>query len=117
MAVQYQGTNFSGWQSQKNVETIQDTLEKALLQLCGKETIVAAAGRTDAGVHALCQVATFESTLTDDERDWARGLNALTPSAIQVHWVKKVPGGFNARYSADSRTCLLYTSPSPRDRG
>lgn len=104
MAVQYQGTNFSGWQSQKNVETIQDTLEKALLQLCGKETIVAAAGRTDAGVHALCQVATFESTLTDDERDWARGLNALTPSAIQVHWVKKVPSSFNARYSADSRT-------------
>ncbi len=104
MAIQYQGTNFSGWQSQKNVETIQDTLERALLQLCGRETIVAAAGRTDAGVHALCQVATFESTLTDDERDWARGINALTPSAIQVHWVIRVPGDFNARYSADSRT-------------
>ena len=86
------------------METIQDKLEKALLQLCGKETIVAAAGRTDAGVHALCQIATFESTLTDDERDWARGINALTPSAIQVQWVKKVPASFNARYSAYSRT-------------
>ncbi len=104
MAIQYQGTNFSGWQSQKNLETIQGALEEALLQLCGKETIVAAAGRTDAGVHALCQVATFESTLTDDERDWARGINALTPSAIKVHWVKRVPGNFNARYSANSRT-------------
>ena len=65
MAVQYR-TNFSGWQV-KNVKPFRTLLEKALLQLCGKETIVAAAGRTDAGVHALCQVATFESTLTDDE--------------------------------------------------
>jgi tRNA pseudouridine38-40 synthase len=105
--IEYDGTPFAGWQFQADAVTVQGELEIAIGKLTGEKVAIQGAGRTDAGVHALGQVAHFDlakSIETDTIRD---GLNAhLRPHPIAVLSAENVPDGFNARMSATKRHYL-----------
>jgi tRNA pseudouridine38-40 synthase len=104
IVIEYDGTPFIGWQRQAQGSSVQGALEEALLKLCGSETGVRGAGRTDAGVHALGQVAHF-----DLEKDWdpfrvREALNFhLKPAPISVIECTVAAQDFDARYSATAR--------------
>jgi tRNA pseudouridine38-40 synthase len=104
IGVAYDGRTFAGWQSQSGGNTIQDRLEAALAAVADAPVRVAAAGRTDAGVHATGQVAHFETAAQRPVTAWVRGANAQLPEAIAVQWAQAVDAEFHARYSATSRT-------------
>jgi len=103
LTLAYDGTDFQGWQRQPAGRTIQGELEKAVGRLAGGRIAVHGAGRTDAGVHAAAQVASFAATLRLNDEALQRALNALLPPAIRVLAVEKVPPGFHARKSARSK--------------
>jgi tRNA pseudouridine38-40 synthase len=109
LGLSYVGTRYAGWQSQADVATVQDALEKALNEFAGEDARklgrinVLSAGRTDAGVHAAMQVAHFDTHLARDAFSWIRGTNRYLPADIAVHWAAAVPQGFHARASAQSR--------------
>lgn len=113
IGIEYDGSRFHGWQSQPSGDTIQDHLERALASIAGERVRLAAAGRTDAGVHALAQVAHFETAAVRPESAWVRGVNALLAQAVAVQWAAPVADDFHARYSALSRTYryVLYNHP------
>src|SRR5450830_1275142 len=113
IGIEYDGSRFHGWQSQPSGDTVQDHLERALASIAGEHVRLAAAGRTDAGVHAMAQVAHFETAAVRPESAWVRGVNALLPQAVAVQWAVPVAGDFHARYSAVSRTYryVLYNHP------
>ena len=113
LGIEYDGSHFHGWQSQPSGNTVQDQLERALASVAGERVRVAAAGRTDTGVHAMGQVAHFETSATRPVSAWVRGANALLPRAIAVQWAVPVAEDFHARYSALSRTYhyALYNHP------
>jgi tRNA pseudouridine38-40 synthase len=110
----YDGTDFRGWQRQPSGRTIQGELEKALERLAGRHVAVHGAGRTDAGVHALAQVASFRAALRLDEATLLRALNALLPDAIRILAAEKVDPGFHARKSARSKVYQYRIVTSPR---
>ena len=103
--VEYDGTDFHGWQAQPDVRTVQGELEKALGTLARQAVRVQGAGRTDAGVHALGQVAAFglEDGPASAERILS-GLNALTHVDIAVRAIEEVPEGFSPRSGVLSKT-------------
>jgi len=100
ITVEYDGTNYAGWQYQTQQPTIQAEVEKALAQITQIRTPVIAAGRTDAGVHAYGQVASFQSEKPLSTYEWVRGLNGLLPADIAVQQAEEVGSTFHARYSA-----------------
>ena len=108
LTLAYIGTNFCGWQVQKNSPTIQGALEEAIARICQQPIRVHGSGRTDAGVHALGQVAHFD--VPDDKAHipWQKALNSLLPEDISVLKVEFVSDDFHARYSARSKT-YTYT--------
>jgi tRNA pseudouridine38-40 synthase len=110
LGLQYNGAAFSGWQSQSHGHTVQDTLENALEKLTSEHIRTIAAGRTDAGVHALGQVVHFDSALTRPLSSWIQGVNAFLPPTVAVQWAQPVADDFHARFSAFERTYyyLLY---------
>ena len=101
--MEYDGTAYGGSQHQTNAPTVQGALESALSSLTGEQTRVALAGRTDAGVHALGQVAAFTTRSTHTAAVVARGSNALLPRDIAVRSARKVPEVFNPRRHAIGR--------------
>lgn len=104
LALEYDGTDFFGFQRQPKHLTIQEVLEAALSKLLDRKTkISAASGRTDTGVHALCQVVNFRTASGRSLDQIQRGLNALLPPAIAVTGVAEMPADFHARYSAKSK--------------
>ena len=103
LTVEYDGTNYCGWQVQLNGESIQSVLERALSVFLGKPTRITGSGRTDAGVHALGQVANFYSDKEYDPHRIRRALNALTPDDIAIKKVEIVPESFDARRDGRSR--------------
>jgi tRNA pseudouridine38-40 synthase len=103
MRVEYDGTDFCGWQRQANGPTVQQHLEDALAQMTRTPTAVRGAGRTDAGVHALGQVAHFDTDANIPDRGFRLGLNAILPRAIAVKSVEEAPPGFDARFSASGK--------------
>jgi len=113
IGIEYDGSPFHGWQSQPSGDTVQDCIERALASVADEPVRLAAAGRTDTGVHALAQVAHFETTAKRPSAAWVRGVNALLPRAIAVQWAQPVADAFHARYSASSRTYryVLYNHP------
>jgi tRNA pseudouridine38-40 synthase len=113
IGIEYDGSRFHGWQAQPSGDTVQDHLERALASIAGEPVRLAAAGRTDAGVHALAQVAHFETGAVRPESAWVRGVNTLLMQAVAVQWAAPVADDFHARYSAVSRTYryLLYNHP------
>jgi len=113
LGLSYLGSAYEGWQSQTSGLTVQDKLEKALLDFAGHKIGSLCAGRTDAGVHALRQVVHFDTTIARDLNSWVRGTNAFLPTDIAVQWAHVVPNDFHARGSALSRryTYMLLESP------
>ena len=104
LGLEYDGTPFSGWQTQLTGNTVQDALERALVDIAGAPVRVACAGRTDAGVHAAAQVVHFDSPATRPENAWVRGVNSHLPDSIAVRWSCVVSDEFHARFSARSRS-------------
>ncbi len=104
LTLEYDGTNYHGWQLQKNADTIQGTLEAALSQIFSEAVRVRVAGRTDTGVHALGQVASFKTEKPIEHYRLQRALNGLLPRDIVVKQIEEVPETFNPRFDARSRT-------------
>jgi len=102
--VEYKGTAYSGWQSQRGVRTVQDQVERALSAVADQPVRVITAGRTDAGVHATGQVVHFDTERSRSHYSWMRGANSNLPDDVRVRWVRPVPDEFHARFSALSRS-------------
>jgi tRNA pseudouridine38-40 synthase len=100
----YDGTDFAGWQVQPGHATVQGTLASAIGRLSGENVLPQGSGRTDAGVHALAQVATFATESSIPVENWALALNHLLPPAIRVLQVSEAAAGFHARKSARAKT-------------
>ena len=100
LTLEYDGTAYAGWQRQPVHPTIQETVEKVLSQITQTAISTIAAGRTDAGVHALGQVISFRSEKSLPLAEWLRALNGLLPADIAVQNIELVPEDFHARYSA-----------------
>ena len=103
LCIEYQGTNYRGWQIQKGVVSIQETLEKALSTVANEPVHVVCAGRTDACVNATYQIIHFESHAKRTPRAWVMGTNTKLPDDIAVKWAVEVPENFHARFSAQQR--------------
>jgi tRNA pseudouridine38-40 synthase len=103
LLIEYEGTAFGGSQFQKNAPTVQGTLERALGSLTGEPIRVAMAGRTDAGVHARGQVASFVTRSRHSAATLVRAANALLPEAVSIRAAYEVPLGFDPRRQATSR--------------
>lgn len=101
--VEYDGTDYYGWQSQRGGGTIQDTLEAAFSRILNHPVRIVGSGRTDSGVHALGQVAHFETTSIIELCALQRGVNSLLPADILIKSVDAVDKNFHARFSARSR--------------
>lgn len=117
LTIEYDGTCYHGWQIQARELTVQAVLEQAVSTFLGTPTRVIGSGRTDAGVHALGQVANFFSDKDLESHRVERALNALTPQDISITHVAPVPDSFDARRNARSRLyqyrILSRPSPSP----
>ncbi len=111
--VEYDGTDFAGWQSQAHAGAIQDAVQDALSFVAGHSIEVVCAGRTDSGVHAIGQVIHFDTDAARSARAWVLGANTKLPPAIALQWAGEVDGTFHARHSAVRRTyryCILNRS-------
>lgn len=103
MLIEYEGTRYHGWQVQPDRITVQQVIEEALQTLLKEQVRIQAAGRTDAGVHAVGQVASFITKVPLDRQRFLRSVNALTPYDIAILDVKAAPDEFNARRWATGR--------------
>ncbi len=110
ITLEYDGTSYRGWQTQKNARSVQDTLINAAEKLFGESIEIQGAGRTDAGVHALGQVAHLGTTKTMPPRRILEGLNDLLPSNINILSIEEVPISFHARHYAVTRSYLYIIS-------
>ena len=104
LTLSYDGSRLVGWQRQAEGESVQGVLEDALARFEGGPVTVHGAGRTDAGVHALGQVASVEVTFAHDPATLARALNAQLPDDVRVLAVEDAAPGFHARFDARSKT-------------
>jgi len=100
VTIEYDGTAYAGWQRQPNQPTIQEAVEAAFRSITRADVSAIAAGRTDAGVHAIGQVVSFKTEKALSAGDWLRALNATLPEDISVRSVEQVPDDFHARYAA-----------------
>ena len=114
LGVEYDGSKFSGWQSQTDsVRTVQSTLERALSQVASRKVAVVCAGRTDAGVHATQQVVHFDCEARRPDKAWVLGTNSNLPSDVAVRWVRRVSDEFHARFDARARTYRYLIKVGP----
>lgn len=114
MIVEYEGTNYQGWQRQKTGVSIQQLLEEKIEIVTGEKVKVIGAGRTDAGVHALNQVATFRTHSQLPCKNIMAGVNSLLPSDIVVKKVEEAPLTFHPRKDARAKVYLyqIYNGPT-----
>jgi tRNA pseudouridine38-40 synthase len=103
LTIEYDGTAYHGWQIQPGLQTIQGVVREQIVQITQQEVNLIGAGRTDAGVHALAQVASFKTENTIDLLSLQRGLNSLLPPDIVVTSAEEVGEEFHARFSARSK--------------
>jgi len=113
LTLAYDGSRFVGWQRQAAGESIQALLEQAFASLEGGPVTVHGAGRTDAGVHALGQVASVEVSVPHDVDTLRRALNAQLPPDIRVREIAEAPPGFHARFSARRKTYRYLVRNAP----
>jgi tRNA pseudouridine38-40 synthase len=113
----YDGTPYNGWQIQPNLPTVQGTLAQAVHRITGETVLPQGSGRTDAGVHALAQVATFTIAVPIPATNLHRALNRALPPSIRVLSVEAVPEDFHARHSALRKTYeyRIFPSDSPHN--
>jgi tRNA pseudouridine38-40 synthase len=115
LTIQYDGTKYAGWQIQSNALTVQEVIKNSISQIIREEINLIGAGRTDAGVHALGQVANFKSDKELDLRKFKYSLNSVLPDDISISNAELVSEDFHSRYSAQTRSYvyLITGSKSP----
>ncbi|HEX6152783.1 MAG TPA: tRNA pseudouridine(38-40) synthase TruA [Solirubrobacterales bacterium] len=120
LGIEYDGASFRGWARQPGLRTVQGELETALATVLREPVELTVAGRTDTGVHARGQVASFQ-TAVEPPKDLARRLNGLCPDDVAVTAAKVVADGFDARHDAKARSyryrLLARSAPSPFEQG
>lgn len=104
LIIEYDGSAYHGWQRQKTEPTVQGEIEKALITMTGKRVVLIGSGRTDAGVHALGQVANFRIETELNPEIFQKGLNSLLPEDIVIRECTQIDTSFHARYDAASKT-------------
>jgi tRNA pseudouridine38-40 synthase len=104
MVIAYEGTNYVGFQLQKNGLSVQEELQKAILKITGEFVIIHGAGRTDAGVHANGQVVNFNTTTVIEKERLKKAINAVLPADILVKLIASASADFHARFSAINKT-------------
>ena len=108
LGIEYDGTDFLGWQRLTHGASVQAALEHALSRVADAHVEVTCAGRTDSGVHARCQVVHFDSAAERSERGWTLGTNSNLPGSVAVRWARPASEDFHARFGALAR-CYRYT--------
>jgi len=103
LTIRYDGTDYSGWQFQKNSTSIQETIQKAVKKITGHKSIVIASGRTDAGVHALAQIANFKTASKIPLKNLRMALNTILPDDIVVSRAEEVSPDFDSQKNARSK--------------
>ena len=103
LRVEYDGTDYCGWQSQRHAPSVQETLNAAISVVADEPVKCVGAGRTDSGVHASGQCVHFDSAALRSRRSWLLGINSNLPEAINVLSVQRVAHDFHARFSATGR--------------
>jgi tRNA pseudouridine38-40 synthase len=103
LGIEYDGTDFFGWQRLGHGPSVQAEVESALSFVADHPVEVTCAGRTDAGVHARCQVVHFDTHAARSERAWILGATSRLPREVAVLWARAVPDDFHARFSARAR--------------
>lgn len=106
LLIGYHGANYHGWQQQKSVPSVEEAITDAVEKLSGERVRVRGASRTDSGVHAHGQVASFDEVIERSERTWHRALNRWVPHDINIYAVQKVAPDFNPRHHARGK---IYT--------
>jgi len=101
--IEYDGTDYAGWQSQAHAASIQDAVQAALSFVAGHPVVAICAGRTDAGVHAVGQVIHFDTQALRTPRAWVLGANTRLSPSIALQWAGEVTVGFHARHKAVRR--------------
>ena len=104
VGLEYDGTRYAGWQAQPGLPSVQESLQSALSAVADHPVAAVAAGRTDAGVHAVGQVAHFDTTAERPLRGWVLGANSHLPDDVAVNWAIEVERDFHARHTALART-------------
>lgn len=110
LSIQYDGTDYAGWQIQENARTVQGTISDAIKVITAEEVNLIASGRTDSGVHALGQIANFRHEKEIDIYQFRHSLNSVLPTDISVINIQKVNKSFHARFDAKERTYLYLIS-------
>jgi len=111
--LEYDGTEYAGWQSQEHSASIQDAVQAAISFVAGEPVVAVCAGRTDTGVHAVGQVIHFDTNAVRTPRAWVLGANTKLSPAIALQWAGEVGLGFHARHKAIRRIyryCILNRS-------
>ena len=103
IVIEYDGTDYHGWQCQANLPTVQKTIEDALRQITGENVKITGSGRTDAGVHAMGQVASFLTETQLGPETLRKALNSTLPRDISIIKALEVPDGFHAQFSSRSK--------------
>lgn len=112
----YDGTPYNGWQVQPGLPTVQGTLARAVHHVTGEEVLPQGSGRTDAGVHALAQVASFELSVPIPAPNLHRALNRALPASIRILSIESMAPGFHARHGARRKTYEYRIFPRLLDR-
>lgn len=110
LQIQYDGTDYAGWQYQENAVTIQQKIIEAIKTLTNEEVNLIGSGRTDAGVHALGQIANFKTQIELDLFKFKYSLNSILPKDISILDIQKVDKEFHSRFNAKKRTYLYFIS-------
>jgi tRNA pseudouridine38-40 synthase len=113
LTIEYDGTDFVGWQRQRNGRSVQEEIETTLTRITQQPVTIVGAGRTDSGVHARGQVANFVTESGMPLNELQRALNGLLPEDIVIHSVTEGDSAFSARYSAKAREYRYYIALQP----
>lgn len=114
VALEYDGAQFKGWQTQVGQRSVQADVEAAISKVANEKIAVVTAGRTDAGVHAAKQIIHFETTVQRDCYNWLSGCNSNLPRDIAFKWIMPVTDDFHARFSALARHYRYYICNTPQ---
>src|SRR6201997_3855849 len=104
LILSYDGSEFAGWQVQPDAATVQGTLATAIGRITGEKVLPQGSGRTDAGVHALAQVATFVTESSVPTENFVKALNDILPASVRVLDAAEMPAGFHARHAARAKS-------------
>ncbi|MCL6099160.1 MAG: tRNA pseudouridine(38-40) synthase TruA, partial [Bacteroidetes bacterium] len=109
LQIQYDGTNYAGWQMQTNAISVQQKIVEAIEVIIKEKVNLIGSGRTDAGVHALGQVANFRTEKEIDAYKFSYSLNSILPNDIAIKSVEKVDESFHARFHINTETFYVFT--------